>query len=182
MPAHASSSCEYRAAVLDDALCIGVLATQVFLDTYATDGVRPDLAREVLSGYSPEAFLVRLKDKATSFVLAERHGHLVGFAEVTTKRPCPVASIVSGVELVRLYVQRAFQRRGIGTGLLRQAEALASKECPRTLWLTVWSGNYQALAFYPYFQYQNVGVTDYIIEGRTYENQVFVKALQPSEP
>ena len=39
-----------------DALCIGVLATQVFLDTSAMDGIRPSLAREVLrhlSGVRP---------------------------------------------------------------------------------------------------------------------------------
>ncbi len=35
-----------RTGVPDDALCIGVLATQVFLDTYATSGIRPDLAYE----------------------------------------------------------------------------------------------------------------------------------------
>ena len=39
-----------------DALCVSVLATQVFLDTYAEGGIRPDLAREVLTGYSQEAF------------------------------------------------------------------------------------------------------------------------------
>ena len=37
-----------RRAGLSDALCIGVLGTQVFVETYATFGVRPSLAREVL--------------------------------------------------------------------------------------------------------------------------------------
>ena len=32
----------------NDALCVSVLATQVFLETYAGGGIRPDLAREVL--------------------------------------------------------------------------------------------------------------------------------------
>ncbi|MEO8132440.1 MAG: hypothetical protein ABI831_00440 [Betaproteobacteria bacterium] len=38
----------FRLATDTDALCIGVPATQVFLDTYATDGIRPSLALEVL--------------------------------------------------------------------------------------------------------------------------------------
>ena len=37
-----------RPATADDALCLGVLAMQVFLDTYATDGIRPPIAREAL--------------------------------------------------------------------------------------------------------------------------------------
>ena len=41
-----------RIATIDDSLCIGVLATQVFLDTYATQGIRPALAREALALYA----------------------------------------------------------------------------------------------------------------------------------
>jgi len=37
----------YRTAVQQDALCLSVLATQVFLDTYAIQGIRPAIAREV---------------------------------------------------------------------------------------------------------------------------------------
>ena len=45
-----------RPAQREDALCISGLATQVFLDTYATDGMRSDLAEEALSVYAPEQF------------------------------------------------------------------------------------------------------------------------------
>jgi hypothetical protein len=45
----------FRIAVDADALCIGVLASQVFLDSYATDGIRPSLAREVLEHLSTNA-------------------------------------------------------------------------------------------------------------------------------
>lgn len=39
----------YRQAFADDALCLLVRASQVFLDTYATNGVNLDLANEVMS-------------------------------------------------------------------------------------------------------------------------------------
>jgi diamine N-acetyltransferase len=45
-----------RAATPEDALCLSVLAMQVVLDTYATQGIRPALAREVLAGYSQAVF------------------------------------------------------------------------------------------------------------------------------
>jgi hypothetical protein len=44
-----------RRAKAADALCIAVLGTQVFLDTYAVDGIRPALAREALETLSPGA-------------------------------------------------------------------------------------------------------------------------------
>lgn len=46
----------FRSATPDDAVTISALAVQVFLDTYATDGVRPDLAHEALAVCSVEAF------------------------------------------------------------------------------------------------------------------------------
>ena len=61
----------FRPGLPADALCVGVLAMQVFLDTYATAGIRPDLAFEVTSVCSPEAFSRRLEDPARRFVLAE---------------------------------------------------------------------------------------------------------------
>ena len=105
---------ELRTGNKADALCVGVLATQVFLETYAREGIRPDLAREALANYSPEAFSVRLADQNTTFVVAEKHGHLMAFCEITRSRPCPVADIQNTVELVRLYVQPACQRLGLG--------------------------------------------------------------------
>jgi len=48
----ASAPVTFRPAVAADALCLGVLSTQVFLDTYCTQGIRPELAREVLANHS----------------------------------------------------------------------------------------------------------------------------------
>jgi hypothetical protein len=38
-----------------DTLTLSMLATQVFLDTYATDGIRPSIAREARSQLGPDA-------------------------------------------------------------------------------------------------------------------------------
>ena len=174
----------------NDALCVAVLATQVFLDTYAEGGIRPDLAREVLTGYSQEAFARRLADPATTFLLAERfvgekgdEPHLVAFAEVTVNRPPPVDVDSPGgtaAELVRLYVQRPFQGMGLGTDLLQRAEQVASEQGAEALWLSAWSGNRAALAFYLACGYRTAGTSEYIFEGRTYETEVVVKNLADS--
>ncbi len=171
---------EYRPGMAADALCVGALATQVFLDTYATEGIGSDLAREAFKNYSPEAVLARLADPDTFFILSERQAHLVGFAEMSRNRPCPVAAVGYRFELVRLYVQRRFQRQVLGRTLTLQAEALARREAAAGVWLAAWSGNDRALAFYSALQYENVGTTEYVSEGRAYENMLFVKVLPVS--
>ena len=50
-----------RAAGDADALCLHALATQVFLDTYATEGTREALAREAQQELSVAAFLEQLE-------------------------------------------------------------------------------------------------------------------------
>lgn len=43
-----------RNAIAEDALCIGVLGMQVFLDTYATQGIRRSIANEALQAFAPQ--------------------------------------------------------------------------------------------------------------------------------
>jgi diamine N-acetyltransferase len=170
-----SAGVTYRAGGPGDALCVGVLAMQVFLDTYATGGIRPELAREVLAGYAPEAFAARLADRDMSFVLAETAGHLIGFAELHLASVCP-ADARAGAELVRLYVQQPFQRQGIGAQLMKHAEQRARTAGADGLWLSAWCGNERALAFYPAMGYKDVGAAEHVIEGRAYANRLFLKS------
>src|SRR5215468_3379151 len=76
----------YRTATEPDALCLSVLATQVFLDTYATEGIRPAVAREVRELLSEEAFAARLADPRHAIVVAEVADHQVGFAHLVHGR------------------------------------------------------------------------------------------------
>jgi diamine N-acetyltransferase len=161
----------------DDVLCLSVLATQVFLETYATEGIRPDLAREALAVYSIERFGERLARHDTRFLLAERQGHLLGFAETVERGDAPRPELSAGIELVRLYVLRCAQRTGLGRQLLRQVEAFAIERRAPVLWLTAWVGNTNAIAFYLAQGWQDVGGTTYRIEGQDYANRIFAKTL-----
>ena len=83
-----------------------------------------------------------------------------------------------GPEVLRLYVQAPFQRKGLGRTLLQAAEARAHSLGAPSIWLTAWVGNTGALAFYPEVGYVDVGTTEYAINGKNYENRVFAKALR----
>ena len=59
-----------RLATRADALCLGVLATQVFLDTYAFAGITEAVAREVREAFSTESFCMLLAKKSTFITVA----------------------------------------------------------------------------------------------------------------
>jgi diamine N-acetyltransferase len=169
-----------RAGSLDDAPCLAVLAMQVFLDTYAPNGIRPDLAREALTVYSPEAFGARLREPDAAVDVVEREGHLVAFIDVAPADASPAPGI-EGPEVRRLYVQAPFKRQGIGRALLQRAERRLAARGAAVLWLTAYAGNAGALAFYPALGYADAGRRDHVFEGQRYENRIFVKKLAPAQ-
>lgn len=167
----------FRAAVPADALCLSVLGTQVFLDTYATQGIRPAIAREVVEHFSVETVAGLLASPSITILVAEQAGHLIGFAQLTRGSRHELVSCEPAVELNRLYVQEPFTSMGVGRALLRQAEELAAAQGARAFWLTAWVGNPRALAFYARNGYQEVGAASYVYENEEYETRVFVKGM-----
>jgi ribosomal protein S18 acetylase RimI-like enzyme len=177
MPDAVTPAVSFRIAGCADALCIGVLATQVFLDTYAPDGIRPSLADEVLEHFSTDATAALLRNPATTFIVAEAAGHLVGFVQLTHGATHTLLREGPAVELDRLYVLARFGGRGIGTLLLRRAEAVAAQQRASMMWLTAWVGNHHALGFYARRGYRDVGATVYRFQDEQYENRVLTRAL-----
>jgi len=171
---------QLRPATKEDALCLSVLATQVFLDTYATTGIRPAIAREVLHSFSVSAIACLLNQKGTFFHVAERDGHLLGFSQITlgTRQESVIAT--RPVELDRLYVQEPFTRMGLGSQLLHASETSVIQRGADVMWLTPWVHNARALQFYARQGYADIGSTSFLMDGEAHENRVLCKQLGQS--
>jgi diamine N-acetyltransferase len=160
-----------------DALLIGVLGTQVSLDTYATAGVTPILAREVRQHFSTEAIAALLARDDTRFVLAEQGEHLLGFVQLAFGARHALVAHERVVEIDRLYVQAPFKGQGIGSALVAAAAERARAWGAQALWLTSWVGNTAALAWYRRQGWRELGATDYVFEDQRFENRVFEMPL-----
>jgi hypothetical protein len=102
-----------RTARVDDAACIAVLATQVWLHTYATQGISAVISHYTRTQLIPEKYLALLDDPLARLWVAELDGYLIGFAVVKFDAPCPVHAPVSA-ELQTLYVQGILWGRALG--------------------------------------------------------------------
>ena len=162
-----------RQGQLDDAEGLAALAIQVWLHTYATDGVSSVIASYVLSEFTPEKFETRLTDAASTVIVAEIDKNLVGYTIAATDAACPV-STAAKVELATLYVQEHFVGKGVGSSLLRQAERWARQRADSALWLTVNSRNSRARAFYAKHGYTALGVTFFRLGDEYHENLVLI--------
>ena len=166
-----------RPATGDDALCISVLAAQVFVDTYATHGIREAIARHVTEELSASAIAASIANSNHRFIVAEVANHLVGFVQLKLRAENSAVGSPNAVEVVRLYVLERFASSGVGTSLLNSAEALAAAQGAQHTWLTAWVDNTRALAFYPRRGYTEYGPTTYVFQGENIENRLLVKEL-----
>ncbi|MBF7144775.1 MULTISPECIES: GNAT family N-acetyltransferase [Pseudomonas] len=166
-----------RDAVASDALCIAALGLQVFLDTYATEGIRTALAQEALEAFSLENVASLLGTPGVMLLVADYKGHMVGFAQLALNTAHDLIACPHACELQRLYVQERFTGKGVGARLLTQAERRAHAEGASSLWATVWVENQRALAFYPRQGYEHRGSPSYTFQGETHGNVLFAKRL-----
>ncbi len=78
-----------RLGVAEDAGRLAVLAAQVWLHTYATDGISTEIADYMLSHLTPETYAQLLRDASTQVLVALHVHHMVGLAVVRFNMPCP---------------------------------------------------------------------------------------------
>lgn len=164
---------QIRAARLSDVDRLTALALQVWLHTYATDGINGEIAQYVLSQLTVKQFSAQLRDPETSIFIAEHNEFLVGFSVVKFGASCP-SSLSSTAELQTLYVQENFIGKGIGQLLLQGAETQARERSATGLWLTVNAQNARAIAFYARQGYTKAGTTYFVLGQGRHENHVLV--------
>ena len=159
----------------EDTETLSALAIQVWLHTYATEGVSSVIASYVLSEFTPERFAALLTEPSSGVFVAEHGKNLLGYAVVKASAACPIPS-VSGAELATLYVQEPFLGKGVGALLLKHAELWAAERMRTPLWLKTNSQNGRAIAFYEKHGYSKVGITFFELGNEKHENVVLVGA------
>lgn len=162
-----------RSARGADATRIAVLATQVWLHTYATDGISAAIADYTRTELTPDKYLAIQNDSLAHIWVAERGAHLIGFVVLNMGVPCPTRASTFA-ELQKLYVQAHFVGQGVGRQLLSVAEKRAFDLAGTPLWLTVNAHNAKAIGFYMRQGYTKQGVTEFVLGDQSHENFVMI--------
>jgi ribosomal protein S18 acetylase RimI-like enzyme len=167
-----------RPAVEADAHTLAALAIQVWLGTYATEGVNDLLARYVLDAFTPSKFAALTKDADACLLVAEVDSYLVGYALLRFSAIQPLVPEADS-ELCTLYVQEPFTGAGVGSALLQKARAsVRERTGTEALWLLVNVKNRRACGFYAKHGFVEKGLTHFVLGEGRHENHVL--ALLPS--
>jgi len=165
-----------RLATPSDIPNLAVLRQQVWIATYADEGIRDEFSEYVLAEITVEKMTASLNDPKRAILVAENGKHLIGFAELIFDKACP-ADTSTTVEINNLYVLERFIGKGIGFALLQAAEQLITSKGHSSVWLDTFSENTRAIEFYERQNFKQVGISYFEETGATYKNLVMAKAL-----
>ncbi|MCV6576505.1 MAG: GNAT family N-acetyltransferase [Cohaesibacter sp.] len=129
-----------RLAYRDDATILAALSIEVWLDSYAKEGVPLSWAEYVLSHFSPETLQKRLDDPDSFMWLIEEKAFVKGYIRIT--------KALRDWEIDTLYIRRHHQGQGLGKQLLHHALKAAKAQKAETVCLTVNDQNQKAIDFY----------------------------------
>ncbi len=165
-----------RKATIQDSANIAALSIQVWLDTYATEGIRSALSRYVLTEYTEDNLMRKMENHENVFLLFEENDHLLGFAAINWAAKCPLSGDPLP-ELVQLYVQERAAGKGIGSRLLEASFRFCREKGYPAIWLTAKSDNERALNFYSRRGFIKEGSVFFTLEEEKHENYLLKRTL-----
>ncbi|MGY0216616.1 N-acetyltransferase family protein [Endozoicomonadaceae bacterium StTr2] len=175
-----TTDCRIRTATLEDSANIAALSIQVWLDTYAFDGIRRNISDYVLTEFTAAKIAEKVADSRFVYLICERDEHMLGYAMLDLQAEAPVTGL-AGPELEKLYVQERFTGQGLGALLLQAAMEYCRKLRSEQLWLRVYHLNQRAMAFYRKHQFIEAGETWFEFEDEQHKNYVLSKPAEDIE-
>jgi ribosomal protein S18 acetylase RimI-like enzyme len=166
-----------READLMDVMNLSVLKQQVWIATYALEGIRNEFSVYVLTEFTPENVRKEVIDSNKLIYIAEIDHHILGCVEIEFDSKCPVKS-EKGPEISVLYVLERFTGMGIGQQLLDKAFMLCKELSIDSVWLTVYLKNERAINFYQKNKFRESGMTYFELVNNRYENRIMTRKIQ----
>lgn len=160
-----------RKARKSDSLNLAVLSIQVWLHTYAKQGVEDAVSKYVMSRFTQQHFEILIGNPDYGLVVATEGHALVGYCLANLQSSWTEGEEGKvgdrGYEVETLYVQEHWQGRGIGRDLLINIAQLYG---PR-FWLSSWVHN-ESISFYKYLGFEDIGSTSFTLGEEQHENRV----------
>lgn len=168
-----------RSAVYEDAACLSALSIEVWLHTYAKEGIPKSWADYVLQHFAIENFQKTLNGPQEHIWLAEvsEDKGILGYLRLTeTDRSLAGRSL--GPEIETLYIRHHHKRSGVGAGLLVHAMQFAQDQKMPGIFLTVNEENEAAVAFYRSQGFSEIGEDWFSLSDQRYRNLVMALQLK----
>jgi ribosomal protein S18 acetylase RimI-like enzyme len=161
----------YRDLTADDAAALADLHRRSFVETFA-HLYRPEDLQAFLEQLSEEGFRQELLDGKHRIRFAEVNGAPVAFVKLGPIT-LPVEPARPALEFRQLYVLKAWQGAGVAQALSEWAIGLARQLGAEELYLSVFTENHRAKAFYRRYGFAYVGPYKFMVGEQADEDEIW---------
>ena len=165
----------YRDATPADAAALADLHRRSFIETFG-HLYRPEDLEAFLRRLSEQGFRDELLDGQHQVRFAEEEGAPVAFVKLGTIT-LPVEPARPALEFRQLYVLKRWQGSGIAAALADWAIAEARARGAEELYLSVWTANDRAKAFYRRYGFAYVGPYRFMVGEQADEDEIWKLSL-----
>lgn len=156
-----------------DAKLLAALGAVTFYEAYFETDDPHDIADYIAKTYSLDRIKSEIKDKNSTFYIAEVEGKAVGFAKLRENSKPDCLKDENTIELHRIYLVERFWRKGIGRKLINKCIIVAKQKGYESLWLGTWEANLKAQKFYKNLNFTEAGEHQYYYGDYLATNLVF---------
>jgi diamine N-acetyltransferase len=163
-----------------DASTLSALSARLFTETYGPTHPEPELSRYLARSFAVEGIRIALGEDGVAMLIAENpEGGAIAYAYVRAS-PDPPAGVSGGrvFEIVRFYVDGAFQGRGVGAALMQQCLDETKRRGADGVWLQVWKEAPWAIGFYERMGFAVVGSAKFYFGEQIGDDHVMAKSLR----
>ena len=164
-----------RHATPADAAALAAFAAAVF-PLGCPETAAGDLAAYIAAELPPARFRALLEDPNVIVLLAEAYAAAAAESNppeppeahrrLHGRRPpqrSPEPSAPAAAEFRKLYLDPAYHGTGLASALIHCALSILNAESPRPIWLSVFSQNPRAIAFYKKWGFQIAGTQEFLV-------------------
>jgi ribosomal protein S18 acetylase RimI-like enzyme len=147
----------FRHAAGEDAGALAEFAARIYYETFAAVNTPENMQAYLAEAFTLPQLQSELSNPQARFILSEATGKLIGYAKLLADQPPDCVTGEDPIELVRFYIDQAWQGTGLASALMELCVSEARQRGFRTMYLGVWEKNLRAQAFYRKWKFSRVG-------------------------
>ena len=136
-----------------------------------------DLSEYVKTAFSVSKTRDDINDSKNIFYIIYADEFPVGYAKLVLGSTHKSVSSPNNCQLERIYILHDFIPLKIGQQFLSFLEQKVKELQLNTIWLSVYKSNKRAIRFYQKNNYKKIGLSTFVVNGKSYENLVFSKQI-----
>jgi diamine N-acetyltransferase len=163
----------------DDAAILSSLSARLFTETYGPTHPEPELSRYLARSFAVDGIRNSIADDGVAMLIVETpDAGAIAYAYIRSSADPPTGVHGDRVfEIVRFYVDGAFQGRGVGAALMKASLDETRKRGADAVWLQVWKEAPWAVGFYERMGFTVVGSAKFYFGEQIGDDHVMAKSL-----